>query len=77
MATAKFIGVHLAWQYEGKCSVTMSMPGYVDKSPERFKVTTRGPRVNNPMRFTPPKDTAGTPQVPLDEARRLLAQLQT
>jgi hypothetical protein len=64
MAASKFIGITLAWQYEqGARSVTLSMPGYVEKALERFGVV-RGPKVNSPMRFTPPRYGTGTQQEP-------------
>jgi hypothetical protein len=65
MAAAKFIGITLAWQYDGARSVTLSMPGYVDKALERFHVV-RGPKVMSPMRYTPPHYSKGTPQEPTD-----------
>jgi hypothetical protein len=60
MAAKKFIGVTLDWHLEPgqERSVTLSMPGYVAKALERFKVI-KGPRVDNPMPFTPTKYKRG------------------
>jgi hypothetical protein len=69
MKGSKFIGVTFLWgiNAEGIRTVTLSMPGYVDKALQRFHVT-RGPtRVNSPMRFTPPRYATGTPQVGANE----------
>jgi hypothetical protein len=60
MEAKKFIGVTLDWHLEpGQVrSVTLSMPGYVAKALERFQVV-KGPRVDNPMPFTPTKYKRG------------------
>jgi hypothetical protein len=59
MEAKKYIGVTLTWQYDGRRAVTLSMPGYVAKSLERFHVV-RGPtRVDSPMRHTERRNTRG------------------